>query len=137
MPDSSAIDSALLAKLNDPQLLALMPNGVYWGIAAEKMTRFVVVALADHSDEYILGTRSHEDALYIVKAVGLSTTNPDMTGAAARIDALLDYQELAAAGYSGMVMRRERRIRDTERDDLDPTIRWFHRGGYYRVVMST
>jgi hypothetical protein len=29
------------------------------------------------------------------------------------------------------------RIRVTEEDDDDATIRWFHRGGHYRVVMST
>jgi hypothetical protein len=33
---------------------------------------------------------------------------------------------------------RERPVRPpVEVDDTDPTIRWLHRGGHYRVVMST
>lgn len=138
MADSSDIDNALMAKLGgDAALLALMPNGVYWDIAAEKTTRFVIVSLSEQIDEATFSKRSHEDALYIVKAVALSTTNPDMKAAAARIDALLDYGTLTVPGYTAMCLRRERRIRDSERDDLDPTIRWYHRGGYYRIVMST
>lgn len=137
MADTSDIDSAILATLNDPALLALMPNGVYWGIASEKMTRFVVVDRVTQSDEHTFGSRSHEDLLYRVRAIALSTTNPDMKAAAARIDALLDGGTLTATGYVLMTMYREEPIRFTERDEIDPTIRWFWRGGLYRVVMST
>jgi len=36
-----------------------------------------------------------------------------------------------------MAMYREMRIRPpVEIDDVDPTIRWYHRGGHYRVLMA-
>jgi len=138
MADSSDIDNALIAKLgSDAALLALMPNGVYWGVAPPDSTRFVIVSLVDEADEWTFGGRAAEDAVYLVKAVGLSTTNPDMKAAAARIDALLDGGTLAAAGYTLMAMRREVRIRPpVEVDDVDPKIRWYHRGGHYRVTMA-
>jgi hypothetical protein len=137
MADSSDIDNALLAKLGgDAQLLALMPNGVYWDVAMDQMTRFVIVSLVDETDAQHFNGRSHEDALYLVKAVGLSTTNPDMKAAAARIDALLDHQTLTVAGYTTMAIYREARDRATEVDDVDPKVKWYHRGGHYRVVMS-
>ena len=55
----------------DAQLLALMPNGVYWDVAMDQMTRFVIVSLVDETDAQHFNGRSHEDALYLVKAVGL------------------------------------------------------------------
>lgn len=138
MADSSDIDNALIAKLGaDPALLALMPNGVYWSVANPGMTRFVIVDLIDESDSWVYGKRGDEDALYLVKAVGLSTASPDMKGAAARIDALLDGGTLTVAGYTLMAMYREVRVRPpVEIDDVDPTIKWYHRGGHYRVRMA-
>jgi hypothetical protein len=137
MPDSSAIDQALIAKLGaDATLLGLMPNGVYWEEAPPNSTRFVIVSLIDELDARSFEGRSHEDALYLVKAVALSTTNANMAAAAARIDALLEGGTLTAAGYSHMAMHRESRLRITEVDDADPSIRWYHRGGNYRVVQS-
>lgn len=138
MPDSSEIDNALVAKLGaDATLLGLMPNGVYWDEAPQGSTRFVIVSLVDEVDVQRFESRSHEDALYLVEARALSTTNANLKSAAARIDALLDGGTLTATGYSLMTLHREARIRLTEVDDVDPTIRWFRRGGHYRVVMST
>ena len=138
MPDASDIDGALIAKLaSDAALLALCPNGVYWAEAPPGSTRFVIVTLADHADEGEFGRRAFEDALYAIEARMLSTVagaNPK--AAAARIDELLEDQPLSAAGYSYMTCHRESRIRFTERDDLDATIRWYRRGGHYRVQMS-
>jgi hypothetical protein len=39
-------------------------------------------------------------------------------------------------GYTWMTTHRENRIRQTEVDEVDPTLRWQHRGGQYRVQMS-
>lgn len=138
MSDSSDVDNALLAKLGaDSTLLALMPNGVYWDEAPPKMTQFVIVSLVDHHDEPMFGGRALEDALYLVKAVELSTVAvKNIKAAAARIDALLDDGTLDPAGYGLMVMQREARIRITEVDGQDPTIRWQHRGGHYRVMVA-
>jgi hypothetical protein len=138
MPDSQDIDQALLAKLGaDATLLALCPNGVYPDEAPPNMTRFVIVSLIEEADEGKFGGRAFEDALYLVEArmrSDVSGVNPK--AAAARIDALLDDQPLTVAGYAWMTMHRESRIRFTEVDEVDPKIRWYRRGGQYRIQMS-
>lgn len=140
MPDGQDVDNALIAKLGaDATLLALCPNGVYMDQSPPGMTRVVVVSLADHHDEPMLGGTAFEDAVYSVEAQLLSTTtnaNANSKAAAARIDALLHFGTLTAAGFSQMAMRRESRTRTTERDDADNSILWYRRGGRYQVVMS-
>jgi hypothetical protein len=66
----------------------------------------------------------------------LSTVGGDIKSAAARIDTLLEQQTLTVAGYAPATMRRDSRVRLTEVDDVDASIRWFHRGGRYQVVVS-
>jgi len=138
MPDSSDIDNALIAKLGaDSALLAICTNGVYWDEAPPDATKFVIVSLVDEVDVPVFGARAIEDAVYLVKAVGLSTATTNIKGAAARIDVLLDGGSLTVTGYKLMLMQRESRIRLTEVDEVDPAIRWQHRGGHYRVMVST
>lgn len=138
MPDSSAIDNALIALLGaDATLLALCPNGVYFAESPPGSTRFVIVSLVDEDDIQMFGARAFEDTLYLVKAVMLSTAGGDIKAAAARIDALLEQQTLTVPGYGISTMHRESRERSTEVDDLDPALRWLHRGGMYRVVASS
>jgi hypothetical protein len=138
-PDSSAIDAALVATLAaDAQLTALCPDGIYWDVAPAGMQRFVLVSLTAADDEPVFEGRAWEDMIYLVKAVMLSTVaNQTSKEAAARIDQVLEGATLAANGYDTMIVRRERRFRTTEADPRDPTIQWFHRGGWYRAVMST
>ena len=137
MSDSSDIDNALIAKLAaDATLLALCPNGVYYGEAPPNSTRFVIVSLTEQVDGDQFSSRAYEDALYLVKAVMLSTAAGDIKAAAARIDVLLDQQPLTVSGYTVTTMRRQGRVRVPEVDDTDPTIRWQHRGGYYQVFAS-
>jgi hypothetical protein len=137
MPDSSAIDNALIAKLGgDATLLGICTNGVYWDEAPHGSTKFVIVSLVDELDEPVFGGRGYEDALYLVKAVALSTAGANIQAAAARIDALLEDQALTVSGYTHMVMHRESRVRITEVDEVDASIRWFHRGGHYRVQQA-
>lgn len=141
--DSSDIDNAIIALLGaDSTLLGLMPNGVYWDEAPAGATRFVIVSFVEEVDVQQFGGRSFEDGLYLVKAVGLSKPSTPlgptvMKDAADRIDALLDHQPLTVTGYTWMTMHREARVRQTEVDEVDSAIRWHHRGGHYRVVMST
>jgi hypothetical protein len=135
--DSSNLDNALIALLGaDSTLLSLCPNGVYWGESPPGSTRFVIVSFVDQHDEPMFNGRAFEDGLYLVKAVMLSTAGGDIKSAAARIDALLDQQTLTASGYSVTAMRRDSRVRETEVDAVDASIRWFHRGGMYRVIAS-
>lgn len=137
MPDSAAIDQALIAKLgSDATLLSYMTNGVYPDEAPPNMTKFVIVSLVDEHDEPMFGSRAYEDALYLVKAVEKGTDATNARAAAARIDTLLDYGTMTVTGYGVMTMRRESRVRMTEVDDLDKSIRWQHRGGQYRVMVS-
>lgn len=137
MSDSSDVDNAIVAKLGaDTTLLALCPNGVYFDEAPPNATRFVVVSLVDERDEQAFGERAFEDALYQVEAMALSTAGGNVKEAAARIDALLEGGTLAINGYSLMTIHREERVRATERDDADASIRWLRRGGRYRVMVS-
>jgi hypothetical protein len=139
MADSSDIDNALVAKLGaDATLLALVPNGVYIDEAPAGATRFVIVSLVDEADVGRFGGRAIEDALYQVEARMLSTVaGANVKAAAARIDALLEQGTLTVSGYSLMALFRESRIRLTEVDAADPSIRWLRRGGNYRLVVST
>jgi hypothetical protein len=139
MADSSDIDNALVAKLGaDATLLALVPNGIYIDEAPPGATRFVIVSLVDEADVGRFGSRSHEDALYLVEARMLSTVaGANIKAAAARIDVLLEQGTLTVSGYSLMALFRESRIRLTEVDAADPVLRWYRRGGNYRLVVST
>ena len=134
MPDSSDIDSALTATLlADATLMAILTDGVFIDEAPPGATRFLIISLIDEEDIPQFGGRAIEDALYMVKAVALLKTGANVAAAAARIDALLEDTTLTVAGYTVMAMHRESRIRTTEVDELDATIRWHHRGGRYRV----
>lgn len=140
MPDSSDVDNALVAKLGaDATLLGIMSNGVYWDEAPPGSSKFVIVSLVSEQDESQFGGRSFEDGMYMVKAVALSKVGvapADIKAAAARIDQLLDGGTLTVPGYSLMTIRRDSRIRITEVDEVDSSIRWQHRGGNYQVVVS-
>jgi hypothetical protein len=141
VPDSTEIDIGLLAVLQtDAALLAVMPDGVWWEVAPPGAERFVIVSLLHEADTGGFDGRAIEDALYLVKAVALSTipsANADVRAAASRIDELLERGSLTADGYTAMVIERRERVRITEVDEVDENIRWFHRGGHYAVVMST
>lgn len=137
MPDSSEIDAALSAKLlADPTLMGICSDGVYFDEASQGLTKFVIISLVLALDTPMFGARAFEDATYLVKAVTLNNSGADVKTAAARIDALLDNQPLSVSGYSHMVTRRVERIRLTEVDDMDNSIRWQHRGGRYEIVVS-
>lgn len=137
-PDSSLVDDALVQKLlNDSQLKQLMPDGVYWDEAKTGAKRFVIVSLVDENDAATMGKgRSIEDALYLVKAVELASAGANIRAAAKRIDQLLDDGTLTIDGYELMSISRDSRVRSTEVDEVDPTIRWQHRGGRYRVQVA-
>lgn len=138
MPDSSDIDVALVAKLQgDATLTALMPDGVWVDEAPAGKQAFVIVSLVSALDTPIFEGRGTEDALYLVEARELSTVGVSrIKAAAARIDALLQLGTLTIAGYGFQVMRRTERVRMTEIDDVDSSIRWLRRGGRYQVIVA-
>ena len=136
--DSSAIDAALLQRLgSDPQLLALMPNGVHFGLAPPKSTAYVLVSLITADDTTGLGGRFFETVNYLVKAVERTAgSQQNVRAAAQRIDALLEHQQLTIDGYGCLEVRRVHRIRYPETDERDTSIRWDHRGGQYEVMTA-
>ena len=142
MPDSGAVDAALVAKLlGDATLMALAPGGVYIDEAVAGVTRFLIVSLIDEHDGPMFNGRAFEDALYLVKYVERSTSSVNARAAAARIDALLDPSgaggTLTVTGYNLMTMKRDSRLTPmVEVDGVDASIRWQHRGGRYRVMVS-
>jgi hypothetical protein len=141
MPDTAAIDEAVVDLLQaDAALAAVMPDGVYWGVAPAHATRVVLVARVGQVDAPSFDGPAYEDVVFRVRAVALSTlpgANADARAAATRIDALLTSGALAAPGYTLMVAQRVAPIHETTADALDPAILWLERGGDYQVMMST
>jgi len=139
-PNSGNIDKAIIGVLQaDSTLASLMPDGVFLNEAAPGVTRFVLVGIFDSNDEGIFGQQGYEDVLYYVKANGLSrtTTLANTKAAAQRIAELLDGVALTATDYAATSCVREKREPwDTVPDPVDPSLKWFHYGGYYRVMAS-
>ena len=143
MADSGATDAALVAALAADQTLAgLMPDGVWLDEAPPGLSRYVLVSLVESADVPQFRGRAFESALYLVKAVERSTSGGGARAAAARIDAVLEGGTLQldgspASGYALVELAREGRIPAlVEVDEADPGIRWQHRGGLYRVVVT-
>jgi hypothetical protein len=139
--DSSEVDSAIVARLSgDAELVALLPDGVYFDVAAQGLQRFVLVSVVIAFDRGQFGDpgarRALEDITYAVKAVTFGSSGTTAKQAAARIDALLEDQPLTIPGYHHGSTERIERIRDTEDDETDASIRWQHRGGRYRVLVT-
>jgi hypothetical protein len=133
--ESAAIDVALMDLLEaDATLLSILPDGVWKALPPQEAKRFVVISLMDHADVSVYGGLGYVSCLYMVKAVAPSALLTNMRAAEARLYELLNEGTLAVPGF--MAMFREERIDQTERDDLDKSIRWFHRGGYYRVQVA-
>lgn len=141
LPNSSAIDNAVVALLRaDATLAALVPDGVYVDEAPPAATRFVIVQIVDARDVATFDNpRAIEEVTYMVKAVMLSSAGGNPSAAADRIDAVLQDAALSVTGYSVVGVYRDPdapRLRYTEKDENDPDIRYFHRGGQYRVQVS-
>lgn len=135
--DSSEVDAALSATLTgDATLMALATDGVYFDAAGQNATKFVIVSLIDEHDEPMFGRLAFEDALYLVKFVEKGSSGLNAKAGAARIQTLLHFGTLTIPGYSVTALRREARVRYTEIDGVDASIRWQHRGGHYRVTVS-
>lgn len=139
--DSQAVENALVDKLRaDAKLMALLPDGVFFGVADNGCKKFCVVSTATSHDEPMFQGRAYEDYNFLVKAVVLNDRDGTARKAAARIDKLLDPPKperatLEIEGYRLMVMRRIDRVRYPDVDPSDPSIVWQHRGGHYQVMV--
>jgi hypothetical protein len=137
MPDSSAVDAALVAKLaGDAPLMALTPDGVYFDLAPEGSKHFVLVGHVAHVDEPMLGGQTAWEVFtYVVKAVTPGPSAETAKAAAARIHEVLENALLMPDGYVDMHCARVERVREQERDDLNE-VRWNHRGGHYEIWVT-
>lgn len=137
MADSSDVDAAVVGRLiADAQLAALMPDGVYWDVARQGSTRFVIVSQVLHQDVPMQGSTAYEQFTYLVKAVELATSGANIQAAAARINALLHDATFSVTGYGLMLSQRVERVRYVDPDPEDPDVRWQHRGGRYELTVS-
>ena len=137
MPDSSAVDAAVINRLlGDVTLQGLMPDGVFWDVSAQGKTRFVIVSQVIEEDTPSFSATAFEGFTYLIKAVELTTSGANITAAAARIHTLMQDAVFSVTGYGLMKSHRIERIRFTEVDDVDKGVRWQHRGGHYTVWVS-
>jgi len=136
--DSSDLDAALIELLQaDSTLTGLLADGIYFDVAPPNAQQFAIVSVLDEVDEDDFQDRVFENVLYLVKAVELSTVpTRNIKPAAARIDALLNNARFVTTGFGEVTVGREQRLRTTEVDDVDKSIRWSHRGGRYRALAT-
>jgi len=138
MIDAGQIDRALIGVLAaDAELATLLPDGVYWDLAVQGSTRFVIVSLSTSRAEMEFhNLDSFRTLVYDVKSVMLSSSTAASADADARIQALLDRQPIPlppATGAGLMVIRWLDRIRYTE--TVDGGI-WQHAGARYEVTVT-
>lgn len=138
--DTTKIPAALLATLNADNgaggVLTLLPDGAWFGLAPAGKTRFVVVSQVSSHDVPQFQSRSFESLVYLVKAVHLSSSATTATTAAARINALLDFQVLTVAGYTHVWTERIEHVQYLEVDEQEADLRWQHCGGLYEIFAS-
>jgi hypothetical protein len=133
--DSAAVDRAVFTALNDPTLLALLPDGVYFGVAPQSKTKVAIVMLPSHVDTDQFQGTAFETSTYMVKAMVKENSVTRANDAAARIQTLM-LALPAPTGYTVAVVRRSERIAYTEADPDNPDILWQHRGGLYDVMVA-
>jgi hypothetical protein len=138
LPDGSDLDAAIVNLLaNDATLKPLLVDGVFIDIAPPGAKQFAIVSVLVPADVDTFQGRALEDVLYVVKAVEASTVATKQIKAAAyRIDQLLARALFTVTGYGCVTMEREQRVRNTEVDEADKSIRWQHRGGQYRALAT-
>jgi hypothetical protein len=141
-PETGAIDRALLEVLQaDAELAALMPGGVWFGLAAKNLTQFVLITLQDGTDDGVFEHRGLESLVYAVQAIGLSrdVSLATMRDAAARIDALLDDTAAPLAtpvDYASIDCAREKPLATSVVDEVNKELHWHHFGAFYRVTAA-
>jgi len=140
------VDSALVNFLmsdNGPGgLMKLMPDGIFFDVAASSATQYVLIKVQASENERVFGGVGIERPLYLVKAVARNTSGASTHDAAARIDLLLNGDRgqggsfPGPTGFARCASSRVEYIRYAEIDTEDPDARWQHRGGLYDVHAS-
>lgn len=136
MSDASDLDVAIFTVLDDPTLLALVPDGIYWGQASQGQTpktKFVIVAQTAHEDLYEFQDEAFERFTYQITARTKDSSMVTVDSAAARIRELMAGLT-TATGYSIAAVDRIARIKYGESDPTDPATVWQHAGGLYEIL---
>ena len=137
MIDASAVETALMGRLaSDPELAALLPDGVFFDLARDGATMFVIVSLsASRVLPEINDGETFRALIYLVKAVARGADADPIVAAEHRIHALLDHATLDLPGSGGalMTIRWIDRLRYTERAGAET---WQHRGARYELIVT-
>lgn len=139
--DGSNLDAAVVELLtSDPELIALLPDGVFIDDAPPGAQRFAIVSLtAPTVDSHTLDGGGFEVVSYLVTANGVSSAigGPQIKAAADRIDAVLHDAAPVVEGFPAVSIARTGRVRPPlELDPDDRSIRWYRRGGTYELFAS-
>ena len=138
MIDANEVERALIGKLSgDPTLTGLLPDGVYFDLARQGSTRFLIVSLSTSRllDE-LNDAETFRAYVYGIKSVVLGTSGTTSAAADKRIQELIDRQPLTlppAAGASLMVARYVDRIRYSEIANGET---YQHRGARYEITVT-
>jgi hypothetical protein len=134
--DSGAVSDAIVSVLaSDSALMALIPGGVFLDIAQPGLTKFVLVTLFAHHDEYEFQDEAYEVFTFVIKAVELASSPDNVRAAAQRIRELLQDAPLTITGYEWMNAQRIEFVDFREVNDLNET-RWQHCGGQYEFTLQ-
>jgi len=134
--DSGAVDKAVVKRLfDDPTLMAILPDGVYFNVAAQGAQRFIAIEVTAHTVERMFGGVAWESFRYLIDAIALQTSGADVRAAADRINELLsDPSQLVAPGYRITESWRDGSYKpDLTIDPENASVRWQHRIGVYFV----
>jgi hypothetical protein len=133
------VDATLLAKLQaDAALVALVPDGIYFGEAKTAALKFCQVAQIHQDNDDMFEAVAFESILYQIKVVIQNTSAVPAIDAAKRIEAVmraLTPASFTPANYRLMSVQRTMRIRYTERDKANADLIWQHHGAQYDVRM--
>lgn len=133
---SSDVTAGLIARLaGDATLMVSCPGGVWRYPGPQSITQpFVTVEFSTGRDEGCGGGPRMTEATYEVVAVAPAASVATARTAAARIDALLDYQQgWTLTGYTVSGCRRTAPIDEQEEEG---TSRWVKVGGEYTLVVE-
>lgn len=133
MSDSSTIEAAIFAALNDATLRTLLPDGAWWSAAPQGKTKFVVVSMPTAGETYEEGRTAFEEPTYLIKAVAKESTTATVDAGAARIRVLIEALQ-AATGYHLLRVQRVERVKYSDPDPVDAAVQWQHSGGLYEVL---
>lgn len=132
----AAVMELLKADTGSGGVMTLMTDGVYRTVARSGATKFVLIQQATSRDEYMFEGIAYSEALYVIKAVHLSTSATLARLAADRIFTVLQDAVLPMSGASAMLLQRIEQVDEVELDDENKDVRWQHIGGIYQVQVS-